>query len=346
MIRWITLSATALGVCAAAVPQTGIERIDAHAHTYVDAPVFLRMLEAQNIRALNICVVDKYEKGFENAALQHGLAIKVFKASRGRVPWCSTFDPQDFESPGFAARTIAALERTYAEGAVAVKIYKSIGMNLKKRSGAYLMPDDPVLAPIFDSIARHNKTLYAHIAEPMGAWRALDPKDPDYSYYKSAPAWHMYGHPDRPTKEQILAARDRMVERNPKLRVIGCHLGSMEEDVAEIARRLDRYPNFAVDTAARVLHLAIQDREKVRAFLIRYQDRVLYATDLVAQTWANPDQTAKRWAAEYDRDWKYFATTEQVQFDGRTCTGLALPDTVLMKIFHDNAVRWVPGIQQ
>jgi predicted TIM-barrel fold metal-dependent hydrolase len=179
----------------------------------------------------------------------------------------------------------------------------------------------------------------------MGAWRPLDPKDPDYSYYKSAPAWHMYGHPGRPTKEQILEARDRMVARNPGLRVIGCHLGSMEEDVDDVAKRLDRYPNFAVDTAARVLHLAVQDREKVRAFLIRYQDRVLYATDLVAQPWDNPEATAKRWAAEYERDWRYFATSEPVEFDGRKVAGLDLPKLVLEKIFHDNAVRWVPGIK-
>ena len=120
----------------------------------------------------------------------------------------------------------------------------------------------------------------------------------------------------------------------------------MEEDVAEIARRLDLYPNFAVDTAARVTHLAIQDREKVRAFLLRYQDRVLYATDLVAQPHDNPEQAAKRWAAEYERDWTYFATDRPVQFRDKTVTGLALPGPVLKKIFYENAARWVPGIAQ
>jgi predicted TIM-barrel fold metal-dependent hydrolase len=333
-------------MCAGGASQARIDRIDAHAHTYMAAPSLLKMLEAQNIRALNICVVDRYERGFEDAELQHGLALRVFKASKGRVPWCSTFDPQDFETPGFVERTIAALERTYRDGAVAVKIYKSIGMNLKKRSGAYLMPDDPLFDPIFRSIADHDKTLYAHIAEPIGAWRPLNPKDPDYSYYKSAPAWHMYGHPDRPTKEQILAARDRMVARNQGLRVIGCHLGSMEEDVDQIADRLERLPNFAVDTAARVLHLALQDQQKVRSFLIRYQDRVLYATDLVALPSDDPERTAKRWAVEYDRDWRYFATKQPVEFPGRKVTGLALPEAVLKKIFHDNAVRWVPGLKR
>ncbi len=344
MKRWTVLAGAAFLLAASGATQTRMERIDAHAHTYMAAPAFLQMLERQNVRALNICVVDKYEKGYEAAAPQHALAIKVFQAAQGRVPWCSTFDPQDFESPGFAQRTIAQLEETYRNGAIAVKIYKSIGMDLKKRSGAYLMPDDPVFDPVFQSVAAHNKTLYAHIAEPIGAWRPLDPKDPDYGYYKASPAWHMYGHPGRPTKEQILAARDRMIGRNPKLRVIGCHLGSMEEDVSEIARRLDRYPNFAVDTAARITHLALQPREKVRAFLARYQDRVLYATDLTAMTWDKPDQVAKRWAAEYERDWKYLATDETVEFDGHKVAGLALPEPTLRKIFHDNAVKWVPGI--
>ncbi len=344
MTLWKIAATAALLLAVNGVAQTGLQRIDAHAHTYLADPVFLQMLERQNVRVLNICVVDKYEKGYEEAPLQHALALKVYRAAKGRVPWCSTFDPQDFESPGFAQRAIAQLEETYRNGAVAVKIYKSIGMDLKKRSGAYLMPDDPVFDPIFQSVAAHDKTLYAHIAEPIGAWRPLDPKDPDYGYYKASPAWHMYGHPDKPSKEQILAARDRMIARNPKLRVVGCHLGSMEEDVSQIALRLDRYPNFAVDTAARITHLALQPRDKVRAFLTKYQDRVLYATDLTAMTWDNPETVAKRWAAEYDRDWKYFATDQAVEFDGRKVAGLALPDPVLRKIFRDNALKWVPGM--
>ena len=76
----------------------------------------------------------------------------------------------------------------------------------------------------------------------------------------------MYGHPERPSKETILAARDRMLGQHPKLRVVGCHLGSMEDNVDEVAKRLERYPNFVVDTAARVTHLALQDREKFARF--------------------------------------------------------------------------------
>src|SRR5213594_3769920 len=170
-------------------------------------------------------------------------------------------------------------------------------MELKSRAGKYLMPDDPVFSPIFDALEARDKTLYAHIAEPSAAWRPLDPASPHYSYYKSNPDWHMYLHPERPSKEAILAARDHILKRYPKLRMVGCHLGSMEEDVNQISHRFDLYPNFAVDTAARVPDLMLQSQEKVRDFLIKYQDRVLYATDLGLMPWDNPESALRGWEA-------------------------------------------------
>jgi len=321
-----------------------LPRIDAHAHVFQSSQAFYAMLDRLNVRLVNICVVDKHDRGYEEAAPQHARALEVFKASQGKVAWCSTFDPQDWESPGFAERTIALLDRTFKDGAVAVKIYKSIGMELKSRAGKYLMPDDPVFSPIFDALEARDKTLYAHIAEPSAAWRPLDPASPHYGYYKSNPDWHMFLHPERPSKEAILSARDRMLARHPRLRVIGCHLGSMEENVDEIARRFDLYPNFAVDTAARVPDLMLQPREKVCAFLIKYQDRVLYGTDLELKPWERPEEALKRWEAEFARDWKFFATDEKFQYAGREVLGLALPGNVLQKFYRQNALRWVPGI--
>ncbi|HTF72291.1 MAG TPA: amidohydrolase family protein, partial [Edaphobacter sp.] len=106
------------------------------------------------------------------------------------------------------------------------------------------------------------------------------PKALDTSYYAKQPEWDMSKIAGAPTKSAVLASRDHLLAENPKLRVVGAHFGSMESDVDLIAQQLDRYPNFAVDTAARVPHLTIQPRDKVRAFLIKYQDRVLYGTDI------------------------------------------------------------------
>ena len=47
------------------------------------------------------------------------------------------------------------------------------------------------------------------------------------------------------------------------------------------SRRLDRYPNLAVDISARLGDLAFQDSAKVRDFFLAYQDRILFGTDVV-----------------------------------------------------------------
>jgi predicted TIM-barrel fold metal-dependent hydrolase len=125
---------------------------------------------------------------------------------------------------------------------------------------------------------------------------------------------------------------------------VGAHLGSMEVDVDQIARRFDKHPNFAVDTAARVDYLMMQKPDKVRAFLIKYQDRVVYGTDNVLYPSDKTEDVLKEWAARYERDWRYFSGAADVKFDEGTTKGLHLPRDVLRKLYHDNAVKWIPGI--
>jgi predicted TIM-barrel fold metal-dependent hydrolase len=335
-----------LGTAAAGqdLSPVALGRIDAHAHFLAEAKPVFDVLERLNVTAVNVCVVDRYDKGFETVAPQHAIARRLAKASGGRLPWIATFDDSGFAEPGFAARTLAEVDGALAEGAHGVKVYKSMGMELRDAKDRYLLPDDPAFEPVFAGLAARGTTVYAHLAEPIAAWLPLDPKNPDYDYYKSNPAWHVHGRPGVPTKEAILEARDLVLGKHPGLRMVGCHLGSMEEDVDAIARRFDRYPNFAVDTAARVVHLMLQPREKVRALLLRYPDRILYGTDFVFMPDQDPSETAQRLEREYARDWAYFATADAVEVDGRKVPGLALPAPVLRRIFRENALRWVPGI--
>ena len=269
--------------------------IDAHAHVFVNDPAFVAFLKRLNLHILNICVVVQHGRGYDEAAPPNRTAREILHSTEGRAAWCSTFDPQDFEKPGFAEHSIQILNETFAEGAVAVKIWKAIGMDLKKRDGSYLMADDPVFSPIYADIAAHNRTLIAHLAEPTSCWQPPNPDSPDYGYYNNTPSGTCSATRTTRRRQTILAARDRLLAKNPNLRVVGCHLGSMELDVDEIARHFDRYPNFAVDTAARVPYLMMQSPEKVRAFLTKYQDRVLYGTDNGLQPGNDPASTLPRW---------------------------------------------------
>jgi predicted TIM-barrel fold metal-dependent hydrolase len=320
-----------------------LDPIDTHAHVFANDPAFLAMLNRLHLHLVDICVFSDKEPSFPTLQAQIDSVLAVIRPSKGHVSICTTFDPFQFRAPNFAADTVQQLDRDSKNGAVAVKIWKNIGMELKTPDGKYVLPDDPVFAPIYRAIADHNMTLIAHVAEPSSCWEPPNPASPDYNYYKDHPEWYMYGKADSPSKDQILAARDHLLAENPKLRVVGAHLGSMEVDVDEIAKRFDRYPNFAVDTAARVVYFTLQPRDKVRAFFLKYPDRVLYGTDLDFGRKGDLG-TLKDWQSTYLRDWKFFSTNEMVDFNGRKVQGLQLPDSVLRKLYHDNAIHWIPRL--
>ena len=321
-----------------------LEPIDTHTHVEKGNPSFYALLERLHMHIVDILLVDTYDDYRKTLQPQLQDALRVARESKGYAALCTTFDPFQFGQPDFPGAAIQGLDRGFADGAVAVKIWKNIGMDLKDRNGHYVLPDNPVFQPIFRDIQAHNRTLIAHLAEPDEAWQPPDPQALDYSYYEQNPVWYMYRKPEAPKKQQILEARDHLLAQNPKLRVIGAHLGSMEDDLDLLAKHLDRFPNFAVDTAARVPHLVVQPSDKVRRFILKYQDRILYATDMEFLKNEEPRVAVKEWEQQYALDWRYFATKEVFEYSGHKVQGLGLPQAVLRKLYHANAVRWIPNV--
>jgi hypothetical protein len=318
--------------------------IDAHVHVFKTDSAFQAMLERENLKLLDILVMDDTQSHRKELQPQIEYALSLVRSSRGHVSLCTTFDPYKFASPSFASDAIKQLDQNFAEGAVAVKIWKNIGMEIKDESGEYIMADDPKFDPIYKDIAGHGKTLLSHQAEPDVAWGPPDPSDPSWSYYQENPQWYVGDKPGFPSKQTILKARDHVLAKHPQLRMVGVHLGSMERDLDSIARHLDMYPNFAIDTAARMEYLMMLPREKVRAFLIKYQDRVIYGTDLDFPATASVSDVLKDWQSTYARDWRFLATGDKLSVGDKQARGLNLPRPVLGKIFHGNAVHWIPGL--
>jgi predicted TIM-barrel fold metal-dependent hydrolase len=331
-------------------------KIDAHAHVGGMSPMhlqkFLAFLEKYNLRWLNIAV-----SGMDWGRLsrQIGSGQALHAAAPDRLAWATSFTVSNWGVPDWAATANATIEDGYAGGAVAVKIWKDVGMVLKDPDGKYVMADDTRLDPVFEGLADRNRTLVAHLGEPRNCWLPVDQMtvDGDRRYFSQHPEYHGLLHPEIPNYEAQIAARDRMLERHPRLRVVGCHLGSLEYDVDELAKRLDKYPNFAVDLSARIVHLQIQPREKVRAFLVKYQDRILYGTDQdfgrgTEAGAAEVDTRLARLGAVYESDAAWFATDQELALErihpGFKSRGVALPATVLRKIYFENAKRWYPGL--
>jgi predicted TIM-barrel fold metal-dependent hydrolase len=318
--------------------------IDAHVHVFRSDAAFQAMIERLNLKLLNVLVMDDTVPYRKQLQPQVDDALSLMRSSRGHIALCTTFDPYKFDSPSFATEAIKQINQNFSQGAVAVKIWKNVGMEIKNRSGKYIMADDRKFEPIYQDIARHGKTLLAHQAEPDVAWGPPDPADPSWSYYQENPQWFVGDKPGYPSKQMILAARDRVLARNPTLRVVGVHLGSMERSLDEVARDLDKYPNFAIDMAARMEYLMLMPREQVRNFLIKYQDRVLYGSDLDVLSDARVPEALKAWQATYVRDWKFLATDGNVTLEGKQIQGLSLPQSLLRKLYRDNAKHWIPGL--
>jgi hypothetical protein len=320
----------------------GLDPIDTHVHIYQANPAFLALLEKLNLHVLNIIVPRTPDQRALDQERQQ--ASGFVRASHGQATLCTTFNPFGYRNSGFARATISQIDRDFSEGAVAVKIWKNIGEQVKDAKGDYVLPDNPAFEPIYKDIALHNKTLIAHVADPDTIWEPPTPAAPDYSYYMEHPEWYMYNKPNAPSKQAILRARDHLLGQNPNLRVVGAHLGSMEADFNQLAQRLDDYPNFAVDLAARMPYLVMRPRADMIAFIEKYQDRLLYATDNEFSADANVSEVVRSWENTYAFDWRFFATSDTLQYRDRKVQGLNLPAPVLRKLYHQNAVRWIPGV--
>ncbi|MBV9268912.1 MAG: amidohydrolase family protein [Acidobacteriaceae bacterium] len=325
-----------------------LEPIDVHTHVFEANPDLVRMLERWHMHVLDIMYIDHATPILASAECERQAALQFARSSMGHVRLCTTFDPYRVNDPDFSKSTVDQLNRDFASGAVAVKIWKNVGMEIRNGSDQFLMPDDPIFESIHTDIAQHHKTLITHSAEPDAAWTGTG----IYSaYYSENPQWNMFQKPAAPSKAAILRARDHVLVSHPDLRVIGAHFGSMEDHLEDVATHLNLYPNFAVDTAARMPSLMTQPRDKVRAFILHYQDRILYGTDLTFYQGslgknAGEDHRLSPtvWRNRYAAEWRYLATSDTFDYFGMRVTGLDLPRSVLKKIYHDNAVRWVWGV--
>lgn len=309
--------------------------IDSHLHFLTEDPQTLRLPEELGLKFLNVCV---HQPDWQTR--QRDPYQRIARACPSRYAWCTTFDLPGFGDANYHGRVLAQLDADFAAGAVGCKIWKDVGMELKDPAGGYALPDDPIFDPIYAHLAQRGWTLLAHIAEPLACWRPLDPASPHYGYYKDHPQWHMHSRTDVPSHEQLMAARDHVLQKHPKLRVVGAHLGSLEYSLEEIAARFDRYPNFAVDTSARLGDLANHPRQKLIDFITRYQDRILWGTD-VGLWGTNP----LPWIREnYGIERVFYETDRPVTINKRTVQGIALPDPILEKLYSTNAQRWYPGL--
>ena len=345
LVVCVTLSActTLEGQTYAASDFATVRKIDAHVHVNVADDAFLDQAAADNFEILSINVdYPAFHSISDQAEVAHHFAERNLE----RFHYATTFSMDGFGQAGWAERANSRIDAEVRRGAVAVKVWKNIGMVERDAEGNLIFIDDAGFDPVFGHLAATGVPLIAHQGEPYNCWLPIEQMTTrnDQLYFSAHPEYHMYLHPEMPSYQDLMARRDAMVARNPNLQFVGAHMASLEWSVDEAAEFLDAHPNAVIELAARmaqIQHQSVRDHRKVRDFFIRYQDRILYGTDLTL----NPDDDAEafRQAAHdvWTRDWTYLATgdTQRVDDIDADVMGLALPRSVIDKIYSANARR-------
>lgn len=311
-----------------------LPKIDAHIHISRFDERYINIAYDYNMRMIT---VNTDADVFASPKGQESVALEYLNNCGEMFAYIATFSADSYLNGGVDCE-IDNVNLSLKNGAVGVKIWKNIGMELQNSSGEFIMASDQAFDALYNHLSNNKIPLLAHLGEPKNCWLPLNEmtSDRNRSYFTRFPEYHMFSHPNYPSYNEHIDARDEVLRRFPSLCFIGAHLGSMEWSIEQIAERFEQYPNFSVDLASRINHLQFQsqkDYSDVREFMIKYADRIIYGSDVI--------DDIEKMELTYNNDWQYLATDScecVVESSGR-CRGLNLPYEVLQKIYFINAIN-------
>jgi len=242
-------------------------------------------------------------------------------------------DFSKIDEPDFGRKEAERLEKAVKMGARGLKIAKNLGLTEKDKNGKLIPVDDPRIDPIWAKCSELGIPVMIHVSDPKAFFTPIDKYNERYDELGAHPNWSFYGD-NYPSKDEILAQRNRVFARHPNTIFIGAHMGTLPEELHTVAMWLDIYPNFYVDIDARISDLGRQPRT-ARKFLIQYQDRVLFGTD------TEPNAESYRIYYRFlETDDEYIDPAGGHHLQARWMIyGVYLPDEVLEKIYNKNALK-------
>jgi predicted TIM-barrel fold metal-dependent hydrolase len=176
-----------------------------------------------------------------------------------------------------------------------------------------------------------------HSGEPSSFWKPKDNHNERWLELKQEP--DRYRDPAKvPPFEQIMSEQHHVFRKHPNTKFINAHLGWFGNDLDRLGKLFDEMPNVYTELGAVLAELGRQPKA-ARAFMIKYQDRIMFGKDTYKKeeyyTYFRVLETGDEYFDYYRKrhaHWKMY--------------GLELPDSVLRKVYYKNALQVIPGIDK
>ncbi len=307
---------------------------DADAWVVQDVGALLELMDACNLRAivnLDGRWGDELEANLERYDRAHPGRFATFC----HVDWAVAV-----ASGGLGAAAATSLRESVRAGARGIKVWKDLGLHVRDDRGELVLPDDERLGPLWEACADEGVPVFIHTADPVAFFDPVDERNERYEQLLEHPEWS-FADPSFPRFERLIDALEALVAANPSTTFVGVHVGGYAENLGRVGRMLDAHANFHVDIAARVAELGRQPRA-TRELIVTHPDRVLFGIDEFP-----PQRESYAISFRFlETEDEHFAhSTEEVPLMGRwAISGIGLPDDVLRKVYAENALRIVPGL--
>jgi uncharacterized protein len=316
------------------VPRAKFYVIDVHNHVNdaggihgddVPPADVVKAMDAANVRKIVILT------GMWGEALQKVLD-KMVKPYPDRFLVFAQMDWSKIDDPNFSQEMVVQLDDAVKRGARGLKVLKDWGLSVHDKSGKLVPIDDPRMDPVWEECGRLQIPVAIHSTDPEAFFTPTDAHNERYEELMRNPTWSFYG-PQFPSKQTLLEQRNHVFAKHPKTTFIALHIANWPENLDAVSDWLKQYPNMYVEFGAREAELGRQPRRAYK-FFTEFQDRILFGTDAepVPEMYSN----YFRWLETQDEYFPYWGYPEQGRWE---IYGLALPDQVLEKVYHENAEK-------
>jgi predicted TIM-barrel fold metal-dependent hydrolase len=328
------------------VPRAAVRAIDSHAHlgrwlssdqswTVKDVPRLLAEMDQCNIGGI-INLDGRWGKELADNLARYDHAYP------GRFATCCHLDWRELSVPGFGERLAASLRASAEAGAAGVKVWKDLGLHVRDHRDELVLPDDQRLAPVWAEAGELGLPIFIHTADPVAFFDSVDERNERLEELLSRPDWS-FADPRFPSFQRLIDSLEALVAAHPQTYFVGLHVGGYAENLTWVGRMLNTYPNFYVDTAARIAELGRQPRATAE-LAARHPDRILFGTDDIPFD-SRVHSIYFRFLQTSDEHFDYGVVDPPLA--GRwKISGLGLGNDVLRQVYYDNARRLVPRLAE